>query len=280
MEKPSDWLRDQVHGIGTFFNEDAVRLYCQGDVPSMGSDYNASSDLEPLTEKRALNGNIKRIGPRLYSLSYMGEDVKFFFPNHEDHIQRLIKERGTFYEQEMLEDIRQRLKPGSNVIDIGAYIGTHSIYFGKFCGANVLAIEPSPDSYKILRENVKLNNLEDKVTCVSLAIGDKIGKADCIPPKRTNQGENRVIETSDGQIPLQTLDNIITAHVDMIKIDIEGMEEKALLGAEKTIREYRPLLYVEITDESTLSRIDGYLSSFGYKRKAVYNATPTYLYSL
>jgi len=63
----------------------------------------------------------------------------------------------------------------------------------------------------------------------------------------------------------------------MIKIDVEGNEEKVIDGAMKTIVRYRPALYIEVVDNDRLLRINKKLNSIGYRRTGnVFNRSPTY----
>ncbi|WP_444677467.1 hypothetical protein [Halomonas sp. E19] len=67
---------------------------------------------------------------------YSHRKVSLILPNKNDHIQNIIKYNKTFYEVGMLEDARSRVPANGVVLDIGANIGNHSIYFGLFSDAS------------------------------------------------------------------------------------------------------------------------------------------------
>lgn len=163
------------------------------------------------------------------------------------------------------------------VVDAGAYPGEFSIYAAKN-GAEVIAIEPDPQNAKELRENIRLNGLADKVDVVEKGLWDQ---------KATKKMERDVqfglgSKVKDGGklvIELDTLDNLCSDYgpIDLVKMDIEGAEMKALKGAEKVIENAAPEFAIATyhTDEDgkkTCFRVEeilknrGYSTETGYKR--------------
>ena len=66
---------------------------------------------------------------------YEGQSIAFSSVASEDHILRDMQTRRTFYEQDVLERLRERLckrQEAGAAVDAGAFIGSHSIYFAKF----------------------------------------------------------------------------------------------------------------------------------------------------
>ncbi|MFZ4215383.1 hypothetical protein ACOZB2_28835, partial [Pantoea endophytica] len=83
-----------------------------------------------------------------FTFAHGNKLVHMNLPNQQDFIQNVIKSNRRFYEPEMLADIAARTKLGSTILDIGANIGNHSVYFGLFCGAKkVMSFEPQDEVY-------------------------------------------------------------------------------------------------------------------------------------
>ncbi|MBW6451257.1 MAG: FkbM family methyltransferase [DPANN group archaeon] len=129
-------------------------------------------------------------------------------------------------------------KPFGNgfILDIGAYIGDSSWLFTKKTKCKILAIEPDPHNYKILTENIKINNMVKEVTPLKLALGLKESKAKL----NLAGGPGTYIDYDQkGPITITTIDNIIKNkkinNVELIKMDIEGFELDTIKGGEKTI---------------------------------------------
>ncbi|MDB5803040.1 MAG: FkbM family methyltransferase [Betaproteobacteria bacterium] len=147
------------------------------------------------------------------------------------------------------------------VLDIGANIGIVTLELARAAGPRGLvhAFEAQRAMFHMLAGNVALNGLEN-IHCHHMAVGARAGSAR-IPRidyhQRGSFGSlelNRETQSDLGQqalggefeeAPMDTIDAMNLARVDMIKIDVEGMEAEVLAGAERTIRAHRPLMYVE-----------------------------------
>ena len=119
------------------------------------------------------------------------------------------------------------------VIDIGANIGSFSIY-AAHNRAKVYAVEPEPNNYEALVNNIELNNMQEKITPVKLGISDYNGTAII-----SNEGGGATIldGKSGASIKVITLDKFIKDNnitsVGVLKIDVEGSEQEIILGASK-----------------------------------------------
>lgn len=205
--------------------------------------------------------------------------VRFHLPNPNDHIQRIILQSRAFYERGMLEDVGFALPEDAFVIDVGANIGNHTLFFSAVAGARILAIEPNEAALNVLRANVTLNGLQDRVDIKPIALGAEAGMGNVIEEDSSWLGLARVMVTADGQVPVARLDDIVGGqHVDLIKIDVEGMEVDVLRGAIGTIERCRPKLLVEAATAQALTDVEAVLRPLGYRKIKVYNETPTYLF--
>jgi FkbM family methyltransferase len=124
------------------------------------------------------------------------------------------------------------LRPSDVFFDVGANIGSYSILASAVCGARTYAFEPDPDTVRALKINIAANELGARVTVIEAAVGDQSGEVAFTVGRDT---VNRVAHSDDTrtrQVPLTTLDAAAgDACPTLIKIDIEGYEEQAVLGA-------------------------------------------------
>ena len=212
----------------------------------------------------------------------IGKVIQLYLPNKEDHIQKIIRTTRNFYEIEMLEDIKGRTPPNSVIVDVGANIGNHSVFFGAHCEASqVYAFEPYREVFSILEMNIELNELESIICPSNIALGDSICRGKTVVKDSQNLGMAKIKESPNGDIQILTLDSVLIDKInrlDLMKIDVEGMEFAVLRGSENLLRKFSPLLYIEIADERDYSQIMNFLHILGYEKKGSFNATPTYLF--
>ncbi|MCL6471334.1 MAG: FkbM family methyltransferase [Firmicutes bacterium] len=211
---------------------------------------------------------------------YAGKEVCFDLTK-EDHISQIIRKTSNFYEIGMLEDIKSRIGAGSTVVDVGAFIGNHSVFFGLVCEASVFSFEPFSESFAQLKRNIELNKLQENTRLFNCALGAKHQKGKVKLPDEGNLGMARVVEDVNGEVDICTLDEIVfdlADEIDVIKIDVEGMELEVLKGAERILERDHPLLYIEIIDNQQLAEVKTFLSRFGYNMQGIFNDTPTYLF--
>ncbi len=218
-------------------------------------------------------------------------DIKGHAPG--DHIYQCISRSGTFYEIDLLEYIHRlhpffRSKKNENIIiDVGANIGNHSIYFGAFLADHLIAIEPNPEILPTLRRNLS-KNLKN-YTLYEHAVSEKDGKGAITLPQGmgNNIGAAKInLNDEKGDVEISTLDSTLSSWrhgrdasmvVSLIKIDVEGMELQVLKGGEQTILEHKPHIFAEAASEKELVEIYGYLRSLGYKKlPGRWAATPVY----
>jgi FkbM family methyltransferase len=129
---------------------------------------------------------------------------------------------------------RRALAGGGLFIDVGANIGTYTIWAAEL-GAEVIALEPAPDTFEILRENIALNGYP--VTAVRAAVGDHCGTA------RFTSGRdagNALDPAGPVLADLVTVDSLIgDRHVAGLKVDVEGFELDVLRGCARALAEQR-----------------------------------------
>lgn len=128
------------------------------------------------------------------------------------------------------------LRPGDLFVDIGANVGSYSVLAAKVAGARVAAFEPDGHTMDILRGNVELNGIDDRVALHQQVLSH----AEHELWFSTGMGtENHALSAQEaGSVLLQatTLDRVLDGAVPIaIKIDVEGHEPSVLAGAAATL---------------------------------------------
>lgn len=148
-------------------------------------------------------------------------------------------------------------RPDCVLLDIGANIGVHSLWFSQCVGpgGRVFAFEARRIAFQMLMGNLALNSVEN-VYARQVAIGAAPGTLHLDPvdyslPRSFGSMSLRDAhadrEPAEGceAIAVVTLDGLDLPRVDLVKIDVEGMELDVLRGGHGTIERERPLLQVE-----------------------------------
>lgn len=199
-----------------------------------------------------------------------GRDGYFLYNCNDYYIGRSIEQYGEFSALEM-KLFGQICSPGRIVIEVGANIGAHTVGLARLVGpqGRVLAFEPQRLLFQTLCANVALNSIEN-VDCFWAAVGAQEGfidVPDLNPRKEYNFGGVTLLGAQGGRrVTCLTLDQYVTLpKVDLIKIDVEGMEADVLRGSEKLLKQFKPVLYVEndrLEKSEALMRL---IASFDYR---------------
>ena len=139
-----------------------------------------------------------------------------------------------------------------DIIDAGGYVGDTALLFSSYTDKSIHVFEASPSNMDIIRETIRLNQLENIVP-VSKALGEKSGTATFSLGERNSC--NSLVERPGYnypdhiEVPVITLDDYVRENnleVGLIKVDIEGGEQLLLKGAVETIRTQHPILLISI----------------------------------
>lgn len=155
-----------------------------------------------------------------------------YFENSEEyhHLKREVFSHDEYY--------FETDNPAPVIIDAGAHIGLTTLYFKSlYPAAKIIAIEPNPTLFKILEKNVWENQLTD-VTLIQGALSDAQGTEELFIDATKNEwwstgsftkgAWTRQQESEPIQVPTWTLAEFVTQPVDLLKLDIEGAEQKVL----------------------------------------------------
>jgi len=169
---------------------------------------------------------------------------------------------------------KAKLKKGDIVLDAGAFIGTFSIWAAKLVGneGTVIAIEPDEKNFRQLQQNIKINNLHN-VIAINKGLWEFNGTLLFAPNQSVSSsfisGET---DSRSIQVPVDTIDNIVAEFklhkLNFIKMDIEGAEIKAIIGAKDTLARQAVQLaiasYHIVDNEQTYLKLEQILKQYGY----------------
>ena len=165
---------------------------------------------------------------------------------------------------------RHIVRPGQTVLDVGANIGAHTLFFAHAVGrrGKVLAFEPQRRIFGLLSANASLNDLP-QIHAIHGALGRQAGTITVPQPDYAVTGNfgglSLSIAAAGEPVDLLTLDDLAPVACHFIKVDAEGMEADVLAGGEATIRRLRPWLYVENDRKNRSAALIGLIKSFGYR---------------
>jgi FkbM family methyltransferase len=166
------------------------------------------------------------------------------------------------FERATWKSLRQLIKPGDTVLDIGANIGAHTLHLARAVGptGRVFAFEATNYAFEKLTKNLSLNpELQNRVVAAQVLLVDDVGreKQSQIYSSWPLEGDAEVHPKHRGKLQstsdayLDTLDNLIARYsisrVDVIKIDVDGHEYPVLKGGKILLKTQSPTLVMEIS---------------------------------
>lgn len=175
-------------------------------------------------------------------LGTAGRGLKATLPNGE--VVRLAPRcRGMRWNPEEYQAFRAATQPGDIVIDAGANAGAYTVLFAQWVGraGRVYAFEPVPAIADVLRRQLRLNGVADRVTVVPAALGSGTGTVSLVAPGLV--GLNRPAYPGESareaiRVNATSLDEFCAVHrirPAVVKIDVEGAELDVLRGSRVTI---------------------------------------------
>lgn len=161
---------------------------------------------------------------------------KIIFPYYE---LGLVKSADliNFYEMVMFAFYWKSKSSYKRVADVGSNIGLHSIILSK-CGFYVEAFEPDQNTSKILKSNLELNNINN-FKIHNKAVSGFDGKAEFVKINNNITGSHILGSKKNiyGDIEKYEVEVValskLCSHFDLIKLDIEGAEDSAILSLVK-----------------------------------------------
>lgn len=193
---------------------------------------------------------------------------------HAEYILQYIKKTENFYESELLDWVANLDLQDGDILDVGAHMGNHSVYFGKILNRRILSFEPNKKVYPTLKENLDKNNIQGEA--FPLAVGDFQGFVSIEAEDESNLGSAHIGKNGKEEVQIVELDTFLPKDikVSLIKIDVEGYEANVIKGAEKLIERSKPVLLVECISVKALKNIHSMNVIKGYEPVAVFGSTP------
>ena len=187
---------------------------------------------------------------------------------NDAYVGRSLELYGEFSELETAL-LRQLVRPGDVVADVGANIGAHTVFLAQAVGPTgaVLAFEPQRVCYQTLCANLALSSITN-AHCWNVALGEAPGTLR-VPPVNYGQANNfgglsLSADNAGETVSVLRLDDLPVQKLSLLKIDVEGMELSVLKGAAQTIARLRPLLYVENDRPERSAGLIAHLDAAGY----------------
>jgi len=219
----------------------------------------------------------------IVEVAFEGRKYAFHVSSFQDHIPKVMKRSGKFYEEELLSAIKN-LELTGTYVDVGAHIGNHTVFFANECSSNkVISFEATPQTYQLLKKNC--DTLIQKPHHVSQVpvLDDETKQVFVKIIDRNNTGMNKVAIPSPEDcvttVGTTTLSEALKDEdqVSFMKIDVEGNELEVIRGAFDILKTHKPVLSIE---DNGSKKVDEILSSLGYKRLGTFNTTPTSLWTV
>lgn len=160
----------------------------------------------------------------------------------DSHHTGWIEQSGLLaHDKATLPAIRKYIPISGVVVDGGAHVGTHTVFYLECVGEEglVISFEPNPLPLSCLTRNCP-----DAVTY-------QLGLSDCYGAFSITHDLNyggAFLGSRDGSIPVFTipLDALDLQRLDFLKLDVEGCEVRALIGALETIKRCKPVMLIEV----------------------------------
>lgn len=170
------------------------------------------------------------------------------------------------YERDLQRELWSALQPGAVFFDIGANVGFFSLLARRRVGdaGTVVAFEPLPRNMEMLRRNLALNRASVMPIDAAVSNQSGIGRFE-----QTESGSMGHLGTGDGiDVRLVTVDELVCSGEipppDIIKMDIEGAESKALAGARQILLRHRPRIFLSTHGWAEHARCCEFLRTLGY----------------
>jgi FkbM family methyltransferase len=189
--------------------------------------------------------------PRYINSEYGETTTQILIHNFNEIVSNNMAITNNFFEIKFLDYIAKNYKNQKGILDIGANIGNHSLFFAKFLNCEmVYSFEPFPTNIVLLKEN--LVNFRHKSKIYEIALSNKEGTLPLYNSQADNFGGFSLHSYSNGtsfiinpSVNVITLDSLNLDNISMIKIDVENHENEVLEGAKQTILRNKPIIFIE-----------------------------------
>jgi len=176
------------------------------------------------------------------------------------------------YEWDKRQVFEATIQPGDVVFDVGANVGFYTLLAAKLVGntGRVFAFEPAPRNLHYLRQHLALNRVRNAAIW-SVAVADRSGTLSFDAGPNSHMG--RISTSGEFTVQAVSLDELVT-HEDLpppnvIKMDIEGGEVQALVGARTVLTNHKPIILLATHGASVHQACCELLANCGYALRPV-----------
>jgi FkbM family methyltransferase len=204
-------------------------------------------------------------GLGLHRLPLFSRSFLIFYSIYKNH-----------FEAGPVDRLKDFVPVGSLVIDVGANVGFFSQRFAKWVGerGKVIAIEPEDRNFRYLIMSLESKGLAARVRSIKAVAADTPGKMR-LQINNQHPGDHQISPNCIGiSVDAVTLDGLVEdmrpSRPSLIKVDVQGAEMLVLRGAREILRNVKPTLFIELSEEalgrfgSSVSEILNHLAQFGY----------------
>ena len=196
--------------------------------------------------------------------------------NLQDWADRRIYFSGLIYQRSIETIFKKILRSGDTFIDIGANIGVLTLLGASQVGSRgkVYAFEPNPGVYSRLKHHIEINDLAEIVSAHQLALGEEDGIA-YLSASGRHLGGGTLTKGQEGiEVPIKKAEEVVGNLPEepiIVKIDVEGFEQKALNGMRNLLKYQEIGLLIEVTDAflkrvgDSASNLYEFLHQYGFE---------------
>ena len=213
------------------------------------------------------------------SVNYHGQEVKFYTPTKKT----AGRVKKIFRKEPITITWMDNMKQGDTVIDIGANVGMYSLMSAVSRKVNVYAFEPEASNYNLLCQNIRLNNVQHKVTayCAGTLDYDGFSVLNIAQDRDVGPGgschtvdEEKNFDLSKMNVAFKQGINIVKLDTfckqmnivpDHIKMDVDGLEHRVIDGAEESIQKSKTVIIELNTNLTEHNNAVGKMKSLGFK---------------
>ncbi|MDF1796523.1 MAG: FkbM family methyltransferase [Coxiellaceae bacterium] len=211
----------------------------------------------------------------LIQLANRGE---FSFIWSRSHLRRWYKKLYFHltkrYEQHVYQAGLDYYRPGTGIIDAGAFVGIHAISWAHHIDGAVIAFEPVQASFQALLKNKADHHLSDhQLQCHHVALGQQNQMCHMVDDTLRSHVVTNTDDSTEA-IAMRSIDSFELDEVSVIKLDVEGYELEVLKGAEALIKRDHPVIIFEhkpgynyrwLRQPNSNAGIEAFLHELGYQ---------------
>ena len=212
----------------------------------------------------------RRIWRRLFAPRQQALGRFFLDPGDHIGVERLVSgDRYEAYLLQLLARVIERLGLGSGTaLDVGANIGNHAQFFSAHFRF-VYCVEPGRIAGHVLTANL-LATGRDNFRILHCAFGDRVARGRLAEVRAGNLGSSAVDTIgASGDFDILPGDQVAAENdlsdLQLVQVDVEGLEPQVMTGLRATLARHQPLVCVEILAADRLAELRGILEPLGYR---------------